>query len=439
MGELPTNLLALGVFLGVFGAVLVRQLLDRGPPVWSLFALGALGTVATGLLTPELAAGAVWGSASVLVFLLSLFLFARALQDAGALAHLARWLVGLAPRAEELPVVLFLGFGLAAAFLVNDALVVIGVPVLLAVALRLRVPARPLLLTLAFAVTVGSALTPFGNPQNLLVAAASGLRAPVATFLRYLLVPTAANLVVGAYYLRWRFRRELQGGTGAPAAPEARIRLLPTGGWGPRLRREPVLAIFPATVAALIGFGVASSVVPIAEVPDWLIAGVGAVALLAVSPSRSTVLRRVNWEILVLFAGLFVVVAGVVHGGLVRAVEAHVALPGPAHPIEGLATIVGTSLVGPQLVSNVPWVGIEIPTLIAAGYSSSTPIAWVGLAAASTLAGNVTLLGAASNLIVADLGERAGVRIGLRTFVRDALPIAAISLGILFACLVVGV
>ncbi len=374
------------------------------------------------------------------MFLLSLFLFARALQDAGALEHLARWLVGLAPRAEELPLVVFLGFGIVSAFLVNDALVVIGVPVLLVVARRIGVPARPLLLTLAFAVTVGSALTPFGNPQNLLVSAASGLRAPVATFLRYLLVPTAVNLAAGAYYLRWRFRRELGGATEAPApAGEGRVRLLPQGGWGPRLLRDPVLVIFPLTVLALIVLGVGSAVTPIPVVPDWLIAAVGAVGLLVSSPARTAIVRRVNWEILVLFAGLFVVVAGIVHGGLVQAVEARVAVPGPSRPLAGLATIVGSSVVGPQLVSNVPWVGLEIPALLAAGYGSSTPVAWVGLAAASTLAGNVTLLGAASNLIVADLGERAGVRIDLRSFVRDGLPIAAISLGVLFLCLAVGV
>ncbi len=427
------------IFAGVFGTVLVRQLLDRGPPVWALFVVGAFATVATGLLSPQLAAATLWGSASVLVFLLSLFLFARALQDAGALQYLARWLIGLAPRANELPVVLFLGFGIASAFLVNDALVVIGVPVLLAVAMRTRLPARPLLLTLALAVTVGSALTPFGNPQNLLVAQASGLRAPVATFLRYLLVPTAVNLVVGAYYLRWRFRRELDTGNSLPGpVPGGRIPLLPTGDWGARLARDPVLAIFPATVGALIALGVATAVTPLPAVPDWLIAGVGAIALLVSSPARSLIARRVNWEILALFAGLFVVVAGIVHGGLVRAAEARLALPGPSRPLAGLSTIVGTSIVGPQLVSNVPWVGIEIPALLGAGYGPSTPVAWVALGAASTLAGNVTLLGAASNLIVADLAERAGVRIDLRTFVRDALPIAAISLGVLFACLAVG-
>jgi Na+/H+ antiporter NhaD/arsenite permease-like protein len=335
--------------------------------------------------------------------------------------------------------VLFVGFGVASAFLVNDALVVIGVPVLLAVARRIEAPPRPLLLTLAFAVTVGSTLTPFGNPQNLLVSIGSGLRSPVATFLRYLLLPTAVNLLLGAYYLRWRFSRELGRGSGVGGLPPGEaIPLLPSRGWGARVARHPVLVVFPLTLLVLVTLDVTAAVVGGPGVPIWMTAGAGAVVLLLLSPDRGEIVRKVNWEILLLFAGLFVVVAGVVHGGVVRVGEAYLPIPGPSRPAEGLASIVASSVVGAQLVSNVPWVGLQIPVLVAAGYGASTPVAWVALAASSTLAGNVTLLGAASNLIVVDLAERAGVRIGLRAFVRYGLPLAAISLAVLFVALLVG-
>jgi len=358
-----------------------RQVLDRGPPVWALFVAGGFATVASGELPAGLAEAAIAGAGPVLLFLFSLFLFADGLKDAGALDHVARWLVGRAPRTSELPVVLFVGFGLASAFLVNDALVVIGVPVLLAVASRIGVPPRPLLLTLAFSVTVGSVLTPFGNPQNLLVSIDSGMRGPATTFLRYLLLPTAVNLVVGAYYLRWRFGRELGGGNVRPSpAPAKPVPLFPPEGWRERLVRHPVLLVFPLTIILLITLDVTASVVGGAEVPIWMTAGAGAVLLLLVSPDRGPIVRRVNWEILLLFAGLFLVVAGVVHGGVVRLAESLAPLPGPGHPVEGLGTIVGSSLVGAQLFSNVPWVGLEIPVLVGAGYGPGTPVAWVALA-----------------------------------------------------------
>ncbi len=411
----------------------------RGPPVWGLFVVGGVATVAVGGLPAGAAASALASAAPVLLFLAALFVLAGALEQSGALRHLARWLVGRARRPEELPAVIFVGFGLASAFLVNDALVVIGVPVLLAVARDRGLPSRPLLLSLAFAVTVGSVLTPFGNPQNLLVSIDSGIRAPVTTFLRWLLVPTLINLGLGALYVRWRYRRDLRvPDPSAGPRPRAVPRLLPRSGWGARLRRNPVLAVFPATVLALIGTDVASAVAGVPEVPIWITAAVGAAVLLAASPHRGAVIRRANGRILLLFAGLFVVVAGAVHGGLVSAATSAVRLPGPSQPVPSLLAITGTSVVGAQLVSNVPWVGLEIPALVAAGFGPGTPVAWVALAGASTLAGNVTLLGAASNLIVADLGERAGVPIGLRAFVRDGLPLAALCLAVLLACLVVG-
>ena len=433
-----TYLLA-GVVLGsVLAAVVVRQLLGHGPPIWVLLSAGAAGSVLVGALTVTQAQAVVTGAAPVLLFLFGLFVFASALERAGALEHLARWLVSRARRPADLPAVLFVGFGLLSAFLVNDALVVIGVPVLLAVARRTQVPPRPLLLTLAFSVTVGSVFTPFGNPQNLLISLNSGLATPTATFLRYLLLPTLINLGVGAWYLRRVFRPELATRT-SPAEPSVAPSLFPSGGWGGRLLRSPVLWIFPGTMLVLLTFDLLAAATGGPSVPAWEIASLGALLLLLVTPGRAHVLRQVNWQVLVLFAGLFVVVGGAVHGGVVAGAERFLPLPGPSDPRGGVVAITLTALAGSQLVSNVPFVALQIPVLSAAGYASSTPVAWMALAGASTLAGNVTLLGAASNLIVADLAERGGVPIRLGTFVRTGLPLAAISTAVLLAALLLGI
>ena len=123
---------------------------------------------------------------------------------------------------------------------------------------------------------------------------------------------------------------------------------------------------------------------------------------------------------------------------MVPALEAVLPIPGPGHPVPALLTIAGTSLAGPQVVSNVPWVALQIPLLTQLGYGGGTPIPWLALAGASTLAGNVTLLGAASNLIVVELAERQGVTIRLGEFVRVGLPLAAVTVLVLVACLAVG-
>ncbi len=421
-------------------AVIARQLLRRGPSVWVLFATGAFVTVAVGVLSPSQASAAVASNLSILVFLFSLFLFAAGLEQAGALDHLGRWILGRAGTVRNLPAVVFVAFGVLSAFVLNDALVLVGVPLLFSLARRLRVAAEPLLLTLAFSVTVGSVLTPFGNPQNLLVSLESGMTAPVATFLRYLLVPTVLNLGLGAWYLRRVYGRRLetQAGTGAANSTPS-VPLLPPRSLFALVRRSPVLAVFPVTMVALITVDVTSAVTRGPPVPLYAVALGGAVAMLLASPARATLFARVDWSILVLFAALFVVVAGATAGGVVGSLQHIVPIPGPGQPVRATGAILLTSLGGSQLVSNVPWVGLQIPLLHQLGYGPGAAYAWVALAAGSTLAGNLTLLGAASNLIVVQQAERAGLRIGLREFARVGLPLTLMTVGTLFVLLLVGV
>ena len=434
-GGSSTNLLAAALLAAVYAAVIVRQISGRGPQVWQTFAVGGGATVAFGVLDISGAEASLWSAFPVLVFLFALFVFATALETAGVLDHVARWLVSRARTARELPVVLFIGFGLLSSLLVNDALVLLGVPLLFAVSRRHGIPVRPLLLTLAFAVTVGSALTPLGNPQNLLVSLSSGMSAPVSTFLRYLLLPTLLNLVLGAVFLKWAFGPVL--GSALPQVDRG-FPLIPSGHWARRIGAAPVLVVFPATMLTIVALDLTSEILGRAIVPIYVVAVAGAAIVLLASRTRARVLRRVDLSILVLFAGLFLVVDGAVAGGIVGAIEGHLSIPAAGVGPSALIPIVLMSLAGPQLVSNVPWVALQIPIFQHLGYGAGTPVAWIALAAGSTLAGNLTLLGAASNLIVVQESERAGVRLTLGEFVRWGIPLTALTIPILVACLYVG-
>jgi Na+/H+ antiporter NhaD/arsenite permease-like protein len=432
------NPFAAAVLIVTVGAVLLRQLLLRGPPIWLIFLTGAFAMVGVGALSLSDAGSAISDNLPILIFLFSLFIFAAGLEQAGALDHLARWIVSRAHRPTDLPLVLFLAVGVVSAFVINDALVLVGIPVLFAVARKLKVSAEPLLLTLAYSVTVGSILTPFGNPQNILVSIGSGMSAPVATFFRYLLLPTVVNLIIGGLYLRRVFRPQFATASGdvANVAPEGP--LLPRSGWAALAWKSPTLVIFPATLVALISVSVLSSIANGFDLPLYAVALGGALGVLLLTPGRSELFARVDWSIIVLFAGLFVVVAGVVSGGLLPGILSILPIPGPQHPLESTTAIILTSLGGSQIVSNVPWVALQIPLMHNLGYGASTPVAWIALAAGSTLAGNLTLLGAASNLIVVEQAEHAGVRIGLSRFVKIGLPLTAMTVAVLFVCLLAG-
>lgn len=434
------NVVAAAVLLAVYGAVVVRQLLGRGPGIWVLFLTGGFAMVVTGLLPVPGAEGEITTAVPVLAFLFALFVFAGALERAGAIDHVAHWLLGRARRVEDLPFVLFVGFGLLSAVLVNDALVLLGVPLLLAVARRLRAPATPLLLTLAFSVTVGSVLTPLGNPQNLLISISSGLRSPIATFLRYLLLPTVANLLLGGCLLRAVFRRRLAPFRDAYRAERsAAPPLFPSGGWRRRLLEHPALWAFPATMLVLATVDILAEVTNGPSVPIYAVAMGGALVTLLLTPRRSSILGGVDWTILLLFVGLFLVVGGADSGGVIAALGN--AVPVPTASGSGgsaLGVIEAVSLGLSQLVSNVPFVALEIPVLKGLGYAGTTPVAWMALAGASTLAGNLTLLGAASNLILVERAEQQGERIRLVEFLRVGLPMTALTMTVLTAFLVLG-
>ncbi len=431
--------LALLLFAVTLGVVVLRQGLGRGPGIWLLLLAGAGAFVAAGVISPAAAAAALEQNAPVFGFLLALFVFAVALEESGALDHLAAWILGRTPQPADLPLYLFVGFGSLSAFLLNDALVLLGVPLFLSVARRLDSDPGPLLLTLAFSVTVGSVLTPMGNPQNLLVALDSGLSAPVTVFLRYLLIPTAVNLVLGGLYLRWAFRDRFPAGSAPGIRRFPRIPLWPAGPNGPRWRRHPVLLVFPATMAVLVGSNLYASVSGTTAWPLDEVALVGALAVVLLRPDRLAIYRRIRWSVLLLFVGLFVFVAGAEQAGVLGALQAVLPIAGPGR---GTGAVVGSillaSFVGSQAVSNVPWVALEIPLFRSLGFAGTTPVAWTALAAGSTLVGNVSLLGAASNLIIGQQAEARGVPFRLLPFVRYGLPLTAITLGVLFLALYLG-
>jgi Na+/H+ antiporter NhaD/arsenite permease-like protein len=433
------ELWALTVFVGTLLAVGARQLLGRGPPLWTIFLGGGAVTVLTGVLSFPQASATLSANLPVFGFLFALFVFAGALDSAGALEHLARWILGRAADPADLPLYLFIGFGLLSAVLLNDAVVLIGVPLVLSVARRIGGHRHLLLLTLAFSVTVGSVLTPMGNPQNLLVAIGSGLPSPVGVFLRYLAIPTALNLLLGGLYLRWEFGRRFRSMGGRRVEHSPRIPFWPKGGWWPRFANYPALIVFPVTMAGIFGTDLLAEVAGVVTLPVYEVALLGAVVVLLLTPGRPALLARVDWSILLLFAGLFVVVAGALNAGILGGFESLLRIPGPgASRLATVGTLVGSSLIGSQLVSNVPWTALQISALHSLGFGPGQPIVWVALAAGSTLGGNLTFLGAASNLIVVEKAESAGLTIKLSVFVRYGLPLTALTVTVLFVCLLLG-
>lgn len=151
--------------------------------------------VAGGAITPSRAWTAVdW---HVIGFLFGVFLLGQALVASGWLYQMSARLLGPVARADALILAVIFGAGLASAFLMNDTLALVGTPLVLRLAAARGLPPVLLLLALAFAVTLGSAMSPIGNPQNLIIAVQSGMQGPFVEFLLGLGVPTLIILPTG--------------------------------------------------------------------------------------------------------------------------------------------------------------------------------------------------------------------------------------------------
>jgi Na+/H+ antiporter NhaD/arsenite permease-like protein len=191
----------------------------------------------------------------------------------------------------------------------------------------------------------------------------------------------------------------------------------PVRGGLARTSRIAVLLLLVLVAARIALVGLGSSV----DLPLTAVALVPAAFVLLVSRERVSVLRGVDWPTLAFFAALFVVVEAVDSAGVTEAVVRRL-----GGRVDEAPVILAVGAAVSQLVSNVPLVALYLPALSEAGAHVE---AYMALAASSTLAGNLTLIGAASNVIIVDVAERRfGVRIGFWEFTRIGAPLTALQL-----------
>jgi Na+/H+ antiporter NhaD/arsenite permease-like protein len=371
---------------------------------------GALVVLVTGRITPGEALAAI--DIEVMLFLLGMFVLGEALVESGYLYAVAyRWLSRVRTT-DTLVLAMVVASGLASALLMNDTLAIIATPLVLRLALEHRIATRLLLLALAFGITTGSAMSPIGNPQNLLIAVRGPIEAPFVDFLQALAVPTLINLLLCYLVLRILFREEFH-----------RIPLV----HNPVAETDPALARLARAGLWLITAGIALRIaLPAAglrlQLPLSLVALLGAAPVLLLSPRRLSVLRAIDWSTLAFFAAMFVLMASVWNSGVMQDW-----LEVPGRNLTALPMVLGVGVLLSQLISNVPLVALYLPVLQAHAAAPGTLLA---LAAGSTIAGNFLILGAASNVIIVQRAERLGTALRFLDFARAGIPLTLLQTGV---------
>jgi Na+/H+ antiporter NhaD/arsenite permease-like protein len=303
--------------------------------------------------------------------------------------------------------------GALSALLLNDTVCVLLTPLVLAVVVEARLPALPYLLALATSANVGGVVSFSGNPQNMIVGAAAHDTLGFAQYFALTLPVGAACLAANAFLLCWLFRHELPRGPLANRTP-------------PRPAIDRVLATKALAALALFA-GLAVAGVSLAGAA--MVAAAGLMLVARTPPKKA--FAMVDWQLLVFFAGLFVVVAGIAHAGvLTRAFDALSPVVARGD-LAGDVAFISLVTVASNLVSNVPLVLVAVEWI---PHMPEPTWGYIMLAVASTLAGNLTLFGSVANIIVM---EGAGPRgeIGFWRFLRYGLVITIVDLGLAFLIL----
>lgn len=159
--------------------------------------------------------------------------------------------------------------------------------------------------------------------------------------------------------------------------------------------------------------------------PQGVAISCAALLILLGSNRPRRALQQVDWPLLLIFAGLFIVMCGVEKAGLVEHLVSQAG--GWFAERAALVNISWVTLIVSNLISNVPAVLLLSPLITVAGGGA---VAWLTLAMASTLAGNLTLIGSAANLIVLEGAEREGVHLGFSEYLRVGLPLTLLTIGL---------
>ncbi len=338
---------------------------------------------------------------NVIFFLLGMFSIVAAMDLSGLLEYLTARMVRLSRTPQRALALVLFGMGLLSAFLVNDTLALTATPIMLGLSKQMRIKPSVLLITLALGVTIGSVMTPVGNPQNLLIALSSGIQNPMLDFLYYLVPPTIAGLAVTFLILRFCYRRDLAESAKSfetiPLPPVRDRTLARLSAWAAGI---VVVGFFLVGIAQLVGFQ--------GNLDLGTVSLLGAAIVYLLSGRRREILAGVNWGIIIFFMSLFIVVQGFWDSNALQLLLVYLPAISPSEIVVSLAVIILISLIFSQFLSNVPFVAVYIRVMQAAGFTGSNVKAWVALAGASTLAGGLSLLGAASNVIILEEAESRG-------------------------------
>lgn len=399
------------IILGiVFILIAIRQIGNVKLQIWQIMTGGALLV----LLTQQIS----WVNAlksinfDVIVFLLCMFIVGAALEESGYLAHLTYKIFKKSKSVDNLILLMLFVFGIGSAILMNDTIAIIGTPIVLLLAKKTNLPAKMLLIVLAFSITIGSVMSPIGNPQNLLIAINGNIKNSFLTFLRYLLIPTLINLIITYLLIRFFYKEHFKNPILNYDHSQEPIRDKKLAS----LSKISVLIILILIFIKILLITLGSNL----DFRITYIAILATLPILLFNKNSLKIIKKVDYHTILFFIAMFILMESVWDTGFFQSIIKDLNIN-----IISISIIFLISILLSQLISNVPLVALYLPLLIAKGAATKEMMA---LVIGSTIAGNLLILGAASNIIIIHNAEkRSNETITFMEFAKIGIPLTIIN------------
>lgn len=416
------------IFFITFALILLRNLKRVHLPVWVIMFGAAVSMFFLSGISLKDAYAAI--NLDVIFFLIGMFTIVSGLEASGLLKYFTIRILSFAGTPDRLLLFILLALGTMSAFLMNDTIAVVATPIIIGLAKEMKLKPTPLLITLAFAVSIGSTMTPMGNPQNLLIALDSGIESPLFNFLRLLIVPTLLNYAVTYYILKFYYRHETRN-TLRPSQLSTKgtitdVRLARLSGGVALLT---IGGFFILSASKVLGFKT--------DINFATIALLGSAILYSLSSRRREIIRGINWSIIIFFVSMFIVMQAVFNSGLISLLASYLPQLTRTDSPLSIVNIMVVSVTLSQLMSNVPFVAVYTNIMTALGFNSMDTKAWIALAGGSTLAGNLTILGAASTIIILEAAEEKGFTFSFYEYFKIGSLVTLANIAILTLWLII--
>ncbi|TSE01931.1 ArsB/NhaD family transporter [Skermania sp. ID1734] len=411
-------LLALLIFIVAFGCIATERVDKVKTVLVAAGAMALLGLIPGDEVFFSEHEGIDW---NVIFLLLGMMVIVGIVKQTGIFDYLAIW---AAKRSRGKPyrlmVMLMFITAVASPFLDNVTTIMLVAPVTVVVCNRLRIPAQPYLIAEVLASNIGGAATLIGDPPNIIIGSRAGLS--FNDFLVHMAPVVVGIFALFVVFTRLLFRKSLR------CKPQNIAEVMALQERRAITDRKLLLRCMIVLALVITGFALHG----VLHLPPSLVALIGAGLMLLVADyDVNDVLGEVEWPTLAFFVGLFVMVAGLVHTGVIEAIGSWtLEVVGDNFFTAATALLFGSAVIG-AFIDNIPYTTTMAP--VVEGVAAQAPDAatgralWWAFALGACFGGNGTAVAASANVVAIGIAQRTGHPIGFWQFTRYGIIVTALS------------